>query len=154
MHLNEIDYTYLIKSAKQEGIHNYSVGAFILNADNELMVLRRKIDDFMGGLWEMPSGGIEKEENIEEALKREIKEESDLEMLEVKSYVNYFDYLCDSTLFRQWHFFVKTNDISNAKISDEHDMMEWYKPNGKFANIIDLKMQSVLIDFYCMQKIK
>lgn len=49
---------------------------FILNSKNELLLVKRADnDDFLPGLWEMPGGGMDFGENLQEALKREIFEE-------------------------------------------------------------------------------
>ena len=52
------------------------VGGFILNSNNEVLVVKRADnDDFLPGLWELPGGGTNFGENPQEALKREIFEE-------------------------------------------------------------------------------
>ncbi len=55
------------------------VGALI-EKDGKYLVAQRKHDDTFGGLWEFPGGCIEEGETKEEALRREIKEELDLEI--------------------------------------------------------------------------
>ena len=45
--------------------------------------MSRKTDDFMGGIDELPSGNMEQGENIYEALVREVKEETGLNVKEI-----------------------------------------------------------------------
>ena len=49
------------------------VGMMILNTDNEILVGRRI--DHPSGYWQMPQGGIDKNENPEKAVFREMMEE-------------------------------------------------------------------------------
>ncbi len=55
------------------------VGALI-EKEGKYLVAQRKYDDTFGGLWEFPGGCIEEGETKEAALRREIKEELDLEI--------------------------------------------------------------------------
>lgn len=47
----------------------------IMNQNNQVCISLRKKDSHQGGLWEFPGGKVELNETIEQALKREIKEE-------------------------------------------------------------------------------
>jgi len=49
------------------------VGMMILNTNNEILVGRRL--DHPSGYWQMPQGGIDEDENPEEAVWREMMEE-------------------------------------------------------------------------------
>ena len=89
-------YEYLENKAKRDCIEKIVVGAIITNDNGEVLLLKRKKDDFMGGLFEIAGGNAEKEENIYDALKRKIKEETNLDLIEVTSFINYFDYFA-------WH---------------------------------------------------
>lgn len=55
------------------------VGAFILNKNNEVLLMRRKKSP-EAGFWSIPDGKVEFQESIEEALKREVKEELGVEI--------------------------------------------------------------------------
>ena len=42
-------YDYLIEKGKEDGIEKNVVGAVIVNEKNEVLIMSRKVDDFMGG---------------------------------------------------------------------------------------------------------
>ncbi len=55
--------------------------AVINNKQGKILIDRRKETGEMGGLWEFPGGKIELGETIEECIKREVKEELDIEII-------------------------------------------------------------------------
>ena len=52
----------------------------LLWKSNRIFIQKRKAEGFLGGLWEFPGGKVEKEESLEDALKREILEELGIEI--------------------------------------------------------------------------
>ena len=68
-----------------------NVGIMILNENNEILVGKRL--DHPSGFWQMPQGGIDDNENPEEAVWREMKEEigtNNAELIKMSSqWVNY-----------------------------------------------------------------
>lgn len=118
-------YDYLIERGKEDGIEKNVVGAIILNDKNEILILSRKLDDFMGGIDELPSGNMEKGEDIYQALVREVKEETNLDLKEVVCFINSFDYISGSgKKARQYNFAIKTEKNGEVKLT-EHDAYKW-----------------------------
>ncbi|NEE45902.1 NUDIX hydrolase, partial [Streptomyces sp. SID8455] len=68
----------LLAEARRDGIEKYVVGALITDEDSRVLLLRRRGDDFLGGLWELPSGGVGPGERLVDALCREVLEETGL----------------------------------------------------------------------------
>ena len=118
-------YDLLMEKGKEEGIIKNVVGGIILNSQNEILIMTRKTDDFMGGIDELPSGNMDNGENIYQALIREIKEETNLDVKEVTSYVNSFDYISGSgKKARQYNFVVKVESTDEVLLT-EHDSYKW-----------------------------
>ena len=118
-------YELLIKKGKEEGIVKNVVGVIILNEKNQVLIMSRKTDDFMGGIDELPSGNMEKGENIYDALVREVKEETNIDVVNMKSYIGNFDYISGSgKKARQYNFVLDVKNIENI-ILTEHDKYNW-----------------------------
>ena len=59
--------------------HKRQVAAAIIEKDSKVLIAKRRKGDTLGGKWEFPGGKIEPGETPEECLKRELKEELDIE---------------------------------------------------------------------------
>ena len=124
---------YLVESAKEDGIEKLVVGGIVRNGDKYL-ILSRKQDDFMGGIDEIPSGKLEVGETLFEAIIREVKEETNLNVKSIDAYVDYFDYLSDSgKRSRQYNFVVSVENFEDVKLT-EHDEYKWQDINECNAN--------------------
>ena len=64
--------------AKKVPHHHIAVG-IIVNEDNEILISLRPQESMLGGLWEFPGGKQKENEALEETLRRELKEELDVE---------------------------------------------------------------------------
>lgn len=56
------------------------VTAAIILRDNKILIAQRAPDDNLAGKWEFPGGKIEHGETLQECLKREIREELEVEI--------------------------------------------------------------------------
>lgn len=111
--------------AKQDGIVKRVAGAIITNEVEKILLLQRPLDDFMGGILELPSGNVEAEETINQGLVREVKEETNLDTKSIGVFINSFDYLSSSgKKSRQFNFEVKVENCENI-ILTEHDNYVW-----------------------------
>lgn len=111
--------------AKQDEIVKRVAGAIITNVVGKILLLQRPLDDFMGGILELPSGNVEAEEAINQGLVREVKEETNLDTRTIGMFINSFDYLSSSgKKSRQFNFEVKVENYENI-ILTEHDNYVW-----------------------------
>ncbi len=60
--------------------HYDVAAAVILRDDERILLARRRQEDMLGGLWEVPGGKRENGETLQTALKRELQEEMDIEI--------------------------------------------------------------------------
>ena len=119
-------YRYLENCAKNNNVEKMVVGAIITNDNGEILLMKRKADDFMGGIFEIPGGNAEEGEGIYDVLKREIKEETNFNLKEVTAYISYFDYLSGSgKKCRQFNF--KVEVTGSSIILTEHDTYKWVR---------------------------
>lgn len=55
------------------------MAAVIRNERGEILITKRPLNSHLGGLWEFPGGKIDADETPEQALRRELKEELDVQ---------------------------------------------------------------------------
>jgi 8-oxo-dGTP diphosphatase len=119
----------LIKEALKDNIQRFVVGAVIKN-NQKTLILRRKPDDFFGGIDELPSGKVEAGESLFAALSREVVEETGLVIDEVVDYLGHFDYRSKSgNNTRQFNFLVKVKSCEVHINPDEHIGYDWIDIN-------------------------
>ena len=125
-----------IDAAVHDGIEKIVVGA-IISRDGKVLLLRRKQDDFLGGLDELPSGHVEHGESVLAALRREVQEETGLEVTRVDHLVGQFDYLTGSgKKARQLNFVVEVSCEESGITLTEHSTYRWAGPNeAKALNV-------------------
>jgi 8-oxo-dGTP diphosphatase len=100
------------------------VGAIIENHDNEILCALRSPLMSLPNLWEFPGGKLEKDENIKDAIAREIKEELDCEV-EYSSVFN--DNTHEYDKFIVHLVTVKCTLISGTPTASEHSKLIWLK---------------------------
>ncbi|WP_282771085.1 NUDIX hydrolase, partial [Saccharomonospora viridis] len=96
----------LAAHATGDGVQQLVVGA-VVQADGKVLLLKRPADDFMGGIYELPSGKVEGGEKLDAALVREVAEETGLTVTDIVAYLGSFDYTSGSgKKSRQFNFAV------------------------------------------------
>ena len=79
----------------------------------------------MGGIYELPSGKVEHNESLGEALLRELREETGLELARREQYVGSIDYFSKAREpTRQFNFIAKVRAYSEIRLT-EHDDYVW-----------------------------
>jgi len=121
-------YENLVKEAQGIGINRHVVGA-VIHKDSLVLLVKRPKDDFMGGIYELPSGKVEVNESLDIALYREVEEETGLRIREIKRYLGYFDYESKSgKKTRQFNFVVTVEEPIKIRLQ-EHDDYVWVNKN-------------------------
>ena len=100
----------------------------IIKKDEKILIIKRsEKEDYFKGVWDLPGGKISFGEEPYESLKREVKEETNLEIEIIKP-------------IRVWSVFKNTNiqllgvtilckyKSGEVKLSSEHTDYEWIKP--------------------------
>lgn len=138
----------LINEATEAGIKRFVVGAVLAKKD-KVLVLRRRPEEFMGGMFELPSGKVEPGETLIGALKREVKEETGLAIKTVQAYLGSFDYQSGSGKpTRQFNYSAKIFP-GKLKLSPmEHDTYQWIGPEKKDVLDISEAVSKVLGTFW------
>lgn len=106
---------------------NVGLKAVVLNAKNEMLLIQRRADNTVAGKWDIPGGRMSFGESIDEALRREVKEESGLEVEVVGAVLNVCTFLRDVSAQNQIvriTFAVRAGE-GEIRLSDEHQAYEW-----------------------------
>lgn len=98
------------------------VTASIISRDNKVLIAQRPANDKLAGKWEFPGGKIEPGETPEECLKREIREEFDVE-IEVLEYFGQSIYTYDSGQIKLMAYLCKW--ISGDFTLKVHSRIRW-----------------------------
>ncbi len=98
----------------------------IIEADGQILLLQRRPDDFLPNCWEIPGGHVDPGESLEQALERELLEETGLHLTEVVRYVNQYDYAGEFGLTRQWNFVARAT--GGPIRHPEHVAYQWTSP--------------------------
>jgi len=125
-----------------------TVGAFIFNSDRELLLLKSH-------KWEnryiMPCGHVKFMETLEDALKREVKEETGLEIEDIK-FLKYLEFLNPSQFHKKNLHFVGLQFICKAKdgevkINREAEEFIWISPKESLNLTLEEGTREMIEDF-------
>lgn len=120
--------------AGKAGIGRLVVGALLVE-NAKVLLLRRKQEDFMGGILELPSGKVEEGETFKTALEREVGEETGLRIKTITSYLGSFDYQSASGKpTRQFNFSAEPFSGELKLSPTEHDAYQWVGP-GEIGSV-------------------
>ena len=100
----------------------------IVERDDKLLLVRRKKDPFKGSL-SFPGGKVDEGERVEDALKRELKEETNLDIEPTDILGVYSDPSRDPRGHRVSITFIATIKSGEAKAADDAESIVWLPIN-------------------------
>ena len=121
-----IDGVSIRDQALVDGVTHFATGIAVFNEDGRLLVVRRIAqDEFLGGQWELPGGGVDPGESIEKGAIRELREETGLEVQKILGTFEGFDYSTPrKAKVRQINF--KVTATGSVRLEPtEHDDCQW-----------------------------
>ncbi|MFZ3031461.1 MAG: NUDIX domain-containing protein [Candidatus Moraniibacteriota bacterium] len=111
-----------------------AVKGIISRGDGKILVLKRSDkDDHKPGVWETVGGGMDREETPQEALQREILEETNL-VVKIGVPFNVFTFKKDTGEFKVGVTFLCEYVSGDVVLSDEHSEYRWIDPQ-EFASL-------------------
>lgn len=117
----------------------FAAKSFIVN-ENKLLIIKRSDDNVQKpGIWEIPGGRLNPNENQIKGLKREIKEETNLDIDVIKPLTIRKFTRDDNQKIELTNFLCKLPDALNnkLKLSKEHTDSEWVELNNVKDKITD-----------------
>lgn len=101
------------------------VNAIIKKNDKFLIVKRKSSENIHPGKWSFPGGIVEKDESVEKALKREIKEEVNLTIKKIVKKISSYSYKRpDKDTTKGQCFLVEVTNY-NVKINEDFEDFKW-----------------------------
>lgn len=120
-----IDEEAIRKHAEIDGVTHFATGVAVVQ-DGTVLVVRRVPEDTLGGEWELPGGGVDTGETIEQGAIRELREETGLEVDKVLGTFEGFDYTTPrKPKVRQINFMVTVKSGAIQLEPTEHDEYRW-----------------------------
>lgn len=135
--LNNMIEKKLINQAYKEGVEQLVVGAVVMH-EKKVLIIQRNENDFLPKMNELPSGKVELNETLFQSLKRELKEEANLNIKQITNYLGYFDYHSSNLKkCRQFNFLVETEVPFKIILNEnEHSKYTW-------INLFQIKLNSL-----------
>lgn len=110
-----------------------TVGALIINPAGQLLLVR---SHKWRGQYTVPGGHVELGERLEEALRREAREETDLDVYDAE-FLCFQEFVFDEAFWRPRHFvffdFACRTDSTEVKLNDEAEEYLWVAPGAALS---------------------
>lgn len=115
-----------------------TVGAFIFNSKGEILLLQ---SHKWPGRYVVPGGHVELGERLEEAVVRESKEETGLDVHSVEL-INFQQFIYDPAFWKKRHFiffdFACKTDSTDVILNDEAEGFVWIEPKQALTMELDM----------------
>lgn len=127
-----------------------SVLAVIKQEDHILFLKRHPYDRTLPNVYCLPGGKVDNNETLEEALKREVKEETNLDVVK-HDYIDKNFVTLNGKEFEMNFYLVQVSDL-NIKLSNEHESYRWIKIEDLMFENIPQKTKETLCSFFNVGK--
>lgn len=106
-----------------------------------LLLVRRSENESLSGKWEFGGGAVEENEGLEEAVRREMNEETGLKTDIVDKGDPYFDEYSKGGKLKLYPFLLEVEEQDEVELSHEHDRHKWLdiKEVSKFETVGEQK---------------
>ncbi|MFG2845357.1 NUDIX domain-containing protein [Kitasatospora sp. NPDC048296] len=122
-----ISYKLLAEQALAEGVQKLAAGTVVRDQQGRVLMLRRKQDDVLPGLWDYPAGGLNDDEDPRDGAIRELAEETGIHCADIE-YARALDFVnTRDRLTRQFVFTCTVPDDTAVSLT-EHDAFGWFRP--------------------------
>lgn len=111
--------------------------------EDELLLIRRSKTDNWSLIWEFPRGKFKKGETLKQALTREVKEETGLDV-DIIKFIDKYKYIADNgnRISTQYNYLCKLkNQSQEVKLSWEHDSFMWIRTVGEAELLVPSEMK-------------
>ena len=102
-----------------------TVGALIFNREGKLLLMK---SHKWKGKWVVPGGHIELGERMEDALRREVKEETNLDIHDIE-FLCFQEFIYDERFWKRSHFiffdYACQTDSTEVRLNDEAEEYRW-----------------------------
>jgi 8-oxo-dGTP diphosphatase len=114
---------------------------FIAVKENKILLARRsKNEDMEPGKWGLPGGGVDEGETLEQAIRREYKEETNCEIIELNFFKSRY---LNSTLAVYFYGKIK----GQLKLNEENSEYKWFSEEEIKELELAFNQKEVLEDF-------
>jgi len=95
--------------------------------NDKILFLLLKRNEQKGGFWQPVTGGVHDGENLSDAVKRELLEETGIkDYIHIYDNIHYFEFNTDEFgTLKEYVFGMRIKDSDDAKLSPEHTDMRW-----------------------------
>ncbi|NIO44515.1 MAG: NUDIX domain-containing protein [Candidatus Aenigmarchaeota archaeon] len=101
----------------------------ILLKNNKILLTKRSLKNTYSGLWSLPGGHIKPNESLETALKREMKEELEIDIRKFKFLMTVERIDPTSNEHFEHNLFIITDWVGDIKESIEQKEINWFNIN-------------------------
>ena len=127
----------------------FGCGALIVNDKNQVLLMHRtgKSSGGLGGTWSRPGGTVEFGETVDDAIKREIKEELnlDIELFGIGTF--HEDIVIKDGEKRHWLSYGPFAKIVGGELKntepEKHDKIEWFDLDNLPENIVHYTKKAI-----------